>query len=143
MAFYRVGEAFLAKVFFDEVEKADREPLVGSRDLVLYYCDHGKRPARALELAEAEARSRKDVYTCDALAWALFRNGKVLEAERAVADALRLGTKDVLLLYHAGVIARAAGKTEAARDLLRRALAANPHFSEAHAREANRLLNDK
>ena len=136
----RTGEAFLAKVFFDEVEKADKEPLVGSRDLVLYYCDHDRKLSRALELAEAEARTRKDVYTCDALAWARFKSGKLPEAGRAAADALRLGTKDALLLYHAGVIAHAAGKRDEARDLLRRALAVNPHFSEAHAREAARLL---
>src|SRR5205823_1996908 len=95
----RTGEAFLAKVFFDEVEKADKEPLVGSRDLVLYYCDHDRKLSRALELAEAEARTRKDVYTCDALAWARFKSGKLPEAGRAAADALRLGTKDALLLY--------------------------------------------
>jgi tetratricopeptide (TPR) repeat protein len=135
----RAGDAIPAKVFFDEVEKADKDP-VGTRDLVLYYCDHDRKLPRALELAQAEARARKDVYTCDALAWALLKNGKPAEAERAMADALRLGTKDAVLLYHAGVIARAAGKLEQAQNFLRRALAVNPYFSESQAREAARLL---
>lgn len=135
----RAGDAIPAKVFFDEVEKADKDP-VGTRDLVLYYCDHDRKLPRALELAEAEAKARRDVYTCDALAWARYKSGKLAEAEQASADALRLGTRDAVLLYHAGVIARAAGKAEASRDFLRRALAANPHFSEAQAREAARLL---
>lgn len=135
----RAGDAIPAKVFFDEVEKADRDP-VGTRDLVLYYCDHDRKLPRALELAEAQARTRKDVYTCDALAWALLKNNRVPEAERAMADALRLGTKDAVLLYHAGVIAAAAGKAEESKDYLRRALAANPYFSEVQARDAARRL---
>jgi tetratricopeptide (TPR) repeat protein len=135
----RAGDAIPAKAFFDEVERADQDP-VGTRDLVLYYCDHDRKLPRALELAEAEARARNDVYSCDALAWARYKNGKLAEAERAAADALRLGTKDAVMLYHAGVIARAVGKAEQGQDYLRRALAVNPHFSEAQARDAARLL---
>ena len=135
----RAGDAVPAKAFFDGVEQADKDP-VGTRDLVLYYCDHDRKLPRALELAEVEAKARKDVYTCDALAWARYKSGNLAGAERAAADALRLGTKDAGLLYHAGVIARALGRAEAAQDFLRRALAVNPHFSEAQARDAARLL---
>jgi Flp pilus assembly protein TadD len=70
----------------------------------------------------------------------LFKNGKLQEAERMTTEALRLGTKDALLLYHAGVIAHAAGHIEKARDYLRQSLAINPYFSEPFAREAAKLL---
>ncbi len=135
------GEAGVAGLFYGAVEQADADP-VGTRDLVLYYCDHDKKLSRALELAEAEAKARRDVYTCDSLAWALFHNGRLADAERAAADALRLGTKDALLLYHAGAIALAAGKPEQASALFERALAANPHFSDRYAADARRHLAD-
>jgi tetratricopeptide (TPR) repeat protein len=135
------GEAGVAELFYGAVEQADADP-VGSRDLVLYYCDHDRKLPRALELAEAEAKARRDVYTCDSLAWALFRNGRTAAAEQAAADALRLGTKDALLLYHAGAIALAAGKPEQASALFRRALAANPHFSDRYAADARRQLGN-
>ncbi|MBN9522225.1 tetratricopeptide repeat protein [bacterium] len=135
------GEVGVAGLFYGAVEQADADP-VGSRDLVLYYCDHDKKLPRALELAEAEAKARRDVYTCDSLAWALLRNGRLADAERVAADALRLGTKDALLLYHAGAIALAAGKPEQASALFERALAANPHFSDRYAADARRHLAD-
>lgn len=136
------GEEFLAKAHFDAVEDADKPdtPPVATRDLVLYYCDHGRRLPRALELARVEAKARNDVFTCDALAWALFKNGKPGEAAAAAAQALRLGTKDATLLFHAGMIARELGKADQARDFLRRALAVNSHFSARDADEARRAL---
>ena len=83
---------------------------------------------------------RKDVFSCDSLAWALFKNGKVAEAEKAATDALRLGTKDAVLLYHAGMIANAAGKRDRAKELLGRSLAVNPYFHAAHVKTAKALL---
>ena len=61
------------------------------RDLVLIFADHDIRPNRALELAEGELEFRKDVYTYDALAWALYRNHRYTEAREAMQKALKLG----------------------------------------------------
>jgi tetratricopeptide (TPR) repeat protein len=135
----RRGETVPAKVFYDEVEKLDQNPLA-SRDLVLYYCDHDRKLPHALELAQREAAARKDIYTADTLAWALFKNGQLLEAEKATTDALRLGTHDALLLYHAGVIAQSMAKPDKARDLLTQALAVNPHFSVIQAGDARQRI---
>ena len=135
----KAGQDFLAKTQYDAVEKADGDGPV-SRDLVLYYCDHDRRLPRALELARRDVQDRKDVYTHDALAWALLKNGLPREAEAAAAEALKLGTRDAMLFFHAGVIHSHLGNRDKARDYLRQALATNPYFSPSGADEARRLL---
>ncbi|HEV2641596.1 MAG TPA: tetratricopeptide repeat protein, partial [Candidatus Elarobacter sp.] len=69
----------------------------------------------------------------DAVAWTALKAGRLTEARSAARAALRLGTGDARLLYHAGMIARAAGDEPAARDYLRRALALNPQFDPLQA----------
>ena len=59
---------------------------------------------------------------------------------RVVQQALRLGTQDARLLYHAGVIARAAGDRAAASDYLKRALALNPQFDPLQSKVARKVL---
>ncbi|MBA2633948.1 MAG: tetratricopeptide repeat protein [Chloroflexi bacterium] len=91
---------------------------VYDRQLVLFLADHAMRVDEAVEIAEAELRSRKDVYGHDALAWALYRAGRLDEADAAAREAMRLGTPDGRILYHAGLIAMALGRTDDALDLL-------------------------
>jgi tetratricopeptide (TPR) repeat protein len=71
---------------------------------------------------------RHDIYTWDTLAWALFRNNRQDEAAAAIKEALGLGTKDALLLFHAGMIYERIGDNEKAVDYLDRAIALNPQF---------------
>jgi Tfp pilus assembly protein PilF len=80
------------------------------------------------------------VYAHDLLAWTLYKNGRTTEAMTAMTEALKLGTQDARLFFHAGLIHHAAGNHEAARGFLRRALATNPHFHVLHADEARTLL---
>jgi tetratricopeptide (TPR) repeat protein len=98
------------------------------RRLALFYADHDRRLDEALQLARQEAAGRGDIYTDDALGWALYKNGRLAEAKRAALRALRLGTEDALLHYHAGMIAAALEHPRQARRHLRRALDLNPHF---------------
>src|SRR5437899_192209 len=79
------------------------------RQLALFYADHDRRPEEALRLARLEAAGRGDIYTDDTLAWACYKNGRLAEAARAAHRALRLGTEDAMLHYHAGTIAAALG----------------------------------
>jgi tetratricopeptide (TPR) repeat protein len=90
---------------------------VYDRQLVLFLADHDRDPERAVALASAELELRADVYAHDALAWALFKAGRLAEADAAATEALRLGTPDGRLHYHAGLIAEALGRTEDARAL--------------------------
>ena len=108
-----------------------------NRDLALFYADHDMKLAEALDLAQRELEVRHDVYTWDALAWALFKNGKLAEAASASEKALRLGTKDPILLYHAGMIAEGLGQRERALSDLKEALAINPHFHLVYAKSAS------
>jgi tetratricopeptide (TPR) repeat protein len=73
-------------------------------------------------------------------AWTALKAGKAGEARDAIAQALRLGTKDARLFYHAGMIARAAGEADKAREFLRRALDLNPGFDPLQARRAHEAL---
>jgi tetratricopeptide (TPR) repeat protein len=110
------------------------------RQLALFYADHDRRLDEALRLARAEAATRTDVYTLDALAWALYANGRLREAARAEHRALRLGTEDAAMRYHEGLIAAGLGRrARAARDL-RRALALNPYFDLRRAPRAEAAL---
>jgi tetratricopeptide (TPR) repeat protein len=97
--------------------------LVFNRQLVLFDVNHGRDLPAALALAEKELAERHDVYGYDAEAWALLANGRGAEADAAMAKALALGTRDAMLLYHAGEIAHAVGDDARARDLLGQALA--------------------
>jgi tetratricopeptide (TPR) repeat protein len=111
-----------------------------NRELVMFYANHDLRRAEAYRLARREYRLRRDIYGADALAWAALKAGKVREAQAASGEALRLGTQDASLLYHAGMIARAAGKRDSARTYLERALALNPQFDPLQARNARQAL---
>lgn len=83
---------------------------------------------------------RHDVYTWDALAWALYKNHKYEEAAKASDHALQFDTKDSLLLYHAGMIDEKIGKPAEARTELAEALKINPHFHVIYAKEAKQQL---
>jgi tetratricopeptide (TPR) repeat protein len=111
-----------------------------NRQLVMFYADRDLRRAEAYRLARREYRLRRDIYGADALAWAAFKAGKVGEAQAASDEALRLGTQDASLLYHAGMIARAAGKRRTARAYLKRALTLNPQFDPLQAKNARQAL---
>jgi tetratricopeptide (TPR) repeat protein len=90
-----------------------------NRELIFYYTDYAGRPAEALPVAEREIARRKDVFTLDAYAWALHRNGRSREALRYAEAALAVGTVEPKIVYHAGAIALTAGKPEAAEKYLK------------------------
>ncbi len=108
----------------DRLAIANNEKL--NRNLSLIFSDHGWNLDRALQLAQAELDSRRDVYTYDALAWAYYKNGNTAEAEAAIDKALKLATPEPQFYYHAGVIAKALKKDQAAAAYLKRAISLNP-----------------
>jgi tetratricopeptide (TPR) repeat protein len=136
----RAGQDFLARLNHEKLVKEARGQPAYSRELALFYCDHDRDLPRALELARQELGVRHDIYTHDALAWALYKNGRFREAEGALKEALKLGTQDAHFFYHAGMIHHRLGHREKARAYLQRALALNPHFSLRGAADARRTL---
>ena len=108
-------------------------------ELALFEADHGDA-ATAVDLAERSYTSRQTVRTADALGWAYQRAGRHSEAATLSAEALRLGSRDPLLLYHAGMIALANGDEATARRQLTDALALDPGFSATGAAAARAAL---
>ena len=140
----RTGEQAEAKKQYQLVEYIGRlgkiNQVLHNRDLALFYADHDSKLPESLELAQKELEVRHDVYTWDALAWALYKNGRFAEAGKASAKALQHGTRDSLLLYHAGLIAEKLGEPSRARAELKQALEINPHFHLIYAGAAEQAL---
>lgn len=104
-----------------------------------------ERQHRGGRACGADARSDRPlacggIYVDDAYAWALYRAGRLQDARLASGRALRLGTQDARLLYHAGAIELAAGDRVRGRRLLAQALALNPAFDLNEAAQARTLL---
>jgi len=111
-----------------------------NRQLALFYADHDMKSDRAYENASREYALRKDIYGADALAWAALKNNRVAEAQSLIRSALRLGTQDARLFYHAGMIAKASGNLKQAREYLQRSLTLNPQFDPLQAAIARKAL---
>jgi tetratricopeptide (TPR) repeat protein len=76
----------------------------------------------------------RDVYTYDALAWALYENHKYEEAHAAAVEALRLGTPEAMFHYHADMIAAALHRNEEAASHPAKALGLNPRLTHGRRR---------
>jgi tetratricopeptide (TPR) repeat protein len=107
-----------------------RQPGPIHRAWGLFLLDHGKPSDvdRVLKKIRVEARTRHDVYGDDLLGWALYRKGRFADADRAATRALRVGTEDAQLYYHAGMIALAVGDSARARTHLARSRELDPRF---------------
>ncbi|MBA3342673.1 MAG: hypothetical protein H0T48_12680 [Gemmatimonadaceae bacterium] len=138
-----MGDDRRAEMYFRTMEVAvEGQPAAFHRASSLFLLDHGRRTPEVLAAARAETAVRRDVYGYDLLAWALHKSHRNREASQAIAQALRLGTRDPLILYHAGVIAHALGRAAASRSLLEQALAVNPRFDATHPDHARLLLEE-
>ena len=111
-----------------------------NRDLALFDADHDRNLGEALDLAQKELEVRHDVYTWDALAWAFYKKGRLTEAAEASEKALKFGTRDSLLLFHAAMISEGLGHREQARKGMEEALQINPHFHLIYANTAQQTL---
>lgn len=140
----RTGAREEARRQYDLVEYIGRlsslDAALYNRELALFYADHDVKLAEALALARKELEIRQDVYAHDLLAWALYKNGQAADAAAEIARALRLGTRDARLFFHAGMIHHRLGEPGAARAHLERALAINPRFHIVQADVAARTL---
>jgi tetratricopeptide (TPR) repeat protein len=108
-------------------------------EIAVFEADHGS-PSRAVALARRAWSNAPSVRSADALGWALTAAGRPRAGLTWARRALRLGSRDPLFLYHAGMAARVAGDPTQARTWLRRALELNPRFSPLYAPRARRAL---
>jgi tetratricopeptide (TPR) repeat protein len=134
-----LGKPELAEPLFALVVQSSSGVDEHRRTLAMFYADHGRELTTALELARLDYAERKDIYAADTLAWALYQNRIYPEAEKMMAEALRLGTKDAKLQFHAGMIQFRLENLEAARPLLNAAVS-HPAFSIRDAKIAREFL---
>ncbi|MSU48774.1 MAG: tetratricopeptide repeat protein [Opitutus sp.] len=85
------------------------------RTLALFLATRGEGAPLAVRLAREELAQRADLFSHDALAWALLANGEAAAADAEMRHALAEGTVDARLFFHAGEVARANGRIEEAR----------------------------
>jgi tetratricopeptide (TPR) repeat protein len=97
---------------------------------------HGIDLRSSLEKARAAYDARPSIHAADTLSWTLYKVGNYQEAQRYASEVLQLNTRDPLKLFHAGMIAKALGEKEQAREYLQQAIDLNPHFSLLYADEA-------
>lgn len=112
----------------------------GNAPLARFLADHDLDPARALREARAAHARFPNIATTDTLAWCLLKAGKPKEARAMIRRAMKWGTPDAELDFHAAMIERALGEHPSARRHLARALGRNPAFHPLHARTAAGLL---
>lgn len=104
----RAGMAAEAATSYAEFETGARREMASednaNRELISYLVGTGKQPADGLVLARREIARRQDVYTREAYAWALFKNGRRAEAKKEIAAVLAVGVQHPRVLERAALI---------------------------------------
>jgi len=135
------GDSAKASEYAKAMEvSVSQQPGAFHRGWSLFLLDHDRDVARVSSKAMEELLTRRDVYGYDLAAWALHRSGHDRQAENLAVQALRLGTRDAMLYFHAGMIAHSLGDNRLAADRLRQALEINPYFHPTQVDEAKRVL---
>jgi tetratricopeptide (TPR) repeat protein len=98
---------------FALAEAAWRNDAPEPKNLARFLADHGRKIDDAVVIAEKAASERRDIFTEDALAWSYFKAGRVSDAKKAIAQALRTGTRDAAIRAHAAAIGAAAPRMAA------------------------------
>ena len=112
------------------------------RAFALFLATRGEQTEDALRFAREELDTRTDVFTFDALAWALHSAGSTEDARRAIARALAEGTEDARLFYHAAAIAAAAGRRGEAAEWTQRSHAIRQMLYPSERRQLAALRAD-
>jgi len=125
-AYTRLGDQARARTMYREVERLGA--LGDERTLSLFYSLRDTNTERARVLAQHAHDERADVYSKDALAFALYRSGKRAEAARLAREVIALGIPDARLWQRAGTILRVVDDPDGER-LLARARAVHPRIT--------------
>jgi len=103
-------------------------------ELALFNADHNRKLKESLEDAKVSLeKGSMSIKTYHVLAWTNYKLGNFDEAEKNIEQALRLGTKDPLMYYHAGKICQALGQQDKAKEYLDFAFQINPYYEALYA----------
>lgn len=141
-AYVALGDTVAAHHLWQKIEHmAATNPEPFNRQYTLFHLEHGIALESTRALLEREITLRQDVYGWDQLAVARYLTDDITGAQQAMNAAMRAGTQDANMLYHASLIARASGDTSAATSFVTRALALNPVFHHRYAALARASVN--
>jgi hypothetical protein len=114
------------------LQSAQRGEVHYYHHLVDYYTDVAENGTEAVKWAYKDLQQRENFATQAALAWALYRNGRLSDAANWIDRALASGVVDALLDFRAGEIHSAAGNEVVGRNLRKQALSLNPAVGRFH-----------
>lgn len=123
------------------IERIGNAQGMNDRLIATFYADHRLRADDAVTIARRDLARRDDIYAEDTLAWALAAEGRWQEARMHSERAVRLGTEDARLQYHAGMIAMHCGDRDEARRRLQFALSLNSRFNPLQVHDAAEQLS--
>ena len=124
-----------------EIQLFEASGVIVDLDLALFEADHGD-PAGRSSSPRRPTRPRPPSAPPTPSPGRSTASAATTKRRPYVDEALRLGSRDPLLRYHAGAIAAALGDAAGARRDLELALATDPGFSATGAAEARRILAD-
>ncbi|MBK8983864.1 MAG: hypothetical protein IPM38_16490 [Ignavibacteria bacterium] len=102
-------------------------------EIVLFNADHNRSLEESFENSQKSLNNgSKNIKTYHPLAWTAYKLGNYETAAQNIMQALRLGTKDPLLFYHAGKIFESTGDTAKSKDYLDFALKMNPYYEKLY-----------
>lgn len=138
------GNGEKAKQQYELVEIIEQKIGVNNdqKRLALLWADHDTKLDEALTITKREYEMRKDIFTADALAWALYKKGHLSDAKTMISAALNLKSNDARILYHAGMIEKDLGNKEEAKKMLEAALKTNPKFDLLQSENAHKALSE-
>ena len=123
-----LGDKDAAEQKYRLAEAAWRTDAPEPSRLARFLAEHGRHLDEAIAIGERARVDRNDIFTADALAWAYFQTGRLDRANTAMALALRTGSRDRVIRFHAAAIARASGQMSKARAYIAQALEGSPRF---------------
>lgn len=142
---YLQGDAVRAGKLWDETEaimraEAKVAKVAHAREVAMFFANHDRHLAEAIELSSIDMQQRSDAFAHDARAWVLLKNQRIEEADRSIQLALESVCCNCELHFHAACISAAAGRPQQARQHLQKIADLNPHFSPiAYTAELERL----
>lgn len=112
------------------LESARRGDVHYFHHLADFYCDVRVDGAEAVRWAEKDLELRQNFSTQAALAWALYRDGRFVEALDPMRQALASGVTDARLFSKAAIVHLAAGEAGEGERLSRRAAEIDPRHQD-------------
>lgn len=139
--YFKLGNTSESQKFYQLGEELEADAGEGeAKHMAMLWANRDHRLDEVLATMEKEYVRQQDVYTEDAYAWALYKNGKFAEAKEMNKKSMRIKANEPLFFYHAGMIEKALGNNKAAVQMLEKALKQNPAFDLVKAEAAKTAL---